>query len=87
MQSGFLLRIGGLGVGGGLGSEEVPVLISDSGLPPNRLLTKPRSQEANSAFPVLLLLFAKEVATTVAPIALGHCSPPPSLPYMYDSGV
>lgn len=39
-----------------------------------------------SAFPALLLLFGKEVATVVVPVALGHFSP--LLPQcVYDSGV
>lgn len=44
------------------------------------------SQEAGSAFPILLLLFRKEVAATVALLALGHCSPLLPL-YVYNSGV
>lgn len=43
-------------------------------------------QEAVSAFPTLLLLFGKEVATARVPVALGHFSP--LLPRcVYDSGV
>jgi len=79
---------------GGLGVKEVPCphlrLSLDSGVRqgqgPRRPLTKTRSREAVSAFPALLLLFGKEVATAVVPVALGHFSP--LLPQcVYDSGV
>lgn len=76
-----------------LGPEEVLVLISRlslafgmrKGQGPSMPLTKTRSQEAHSAFPTLLLLFGKEVATAAAPVAPGYCSAPPP-PNVYHSG-
>lgn len=53
---------------------------------PQQASHQDKESRAISAFPMLLLLFGKEVATVVVLIALGHFSPLLLL-YVYDSGV